>query len=344
MHEQQELTALVNAANADLNDPARTRVMRAQPGDTPRFELYHAGLSMCSQKVRAVLAEKGVPYVSHEMTIVASRGIWSADFRPAENYRPSYVRLRLYGGRLLDSPFAQTHTGRSSFETEGFDPCVVPLLVDHQAGQSIIDSMRICAHLDRELPQPPRLIPAEPDAAAAVLRQAAIVDRTPHPAVLYGFHPDDDQRPDFIKAVMQEVYEAKCEQLEMLIAANRDEAELVSAYESKIAKEQAGRRLARDHDFQRRIRAELERIIATLDNDLGRQSGAWLCGADYSLADLMWGISLYRLQWLGLAKLWQNRPLVRAYADRVYRRPSVWEDVIHWPSPMPPSPHTADVV
>ena len=79
-------------------------------------------------------------------------------------------------------------------------------------------------------------------------------------------------------------------------------------------------------------------------SDLGRQSGAWLCGADYSLADLMWGISLYRLQWLGLAKLWQNRPLVRAYADRVYRRPSVWEDVIHWPSPMPPSPHTADVV
>ena len=344
MHDRQELTALVNAANADLNDPAHTRAMRAQSDHTLRFELYHAGLSMCSQKVRAVLAEKGVPYQSHEMTIVASRGIWSADFRPAENYRPSYVRLRLYGGRQLNQPFAQAHTGRSSFETEGFDPCVVPLLVDHEAGQVIVDSKRICVHLERELPQPPRLIPADPDTAAAVLRQVAIVDRTPHPAVLYGFHPDDDQRPDFIKAVMQEVYEAKCEQLEMFMAAHRDEPELVSAYQSKIAKEQAGRRLARDHDFQRQIRAEIDDMLGKLDEDLDRQSGPWLCGADYSLADLMWGISLYRLQWLGLAKLWQERPLVAAYADRVYHRRSVWEDVIHWPSPMPSSPHTAAIV
>jgi 2,5-dichlorohydroquinone reductive dechlorinase len=34
-------------------------------GTTPRFELFRAANSICSQKVRAVLAHHAMPYVEH---------------------------------------------------------------------------------------------------------------------------------------------------------------------------------------------------------------------------------------------------------------------------------------
>lgn len=336
--------ALVAAANSDLDDPARNCIMRPQAGIEPRFELYHAGLSMCSQKVRVVLAEKGVPYVSHEMTIVASRGIWGAEFKPAENYRPSYVRLRLHGGAELGQQFATKHTGRSSVESEGFDPCVVPLLVDHVADAVIVDSKRICAHIDRELPEPARLVPEDPALARTVLAQVDIVDRTPHPALLYGFHPDDDQRPEFLKHVMADVYDGKVEQLERLIKDNADDEALVAAYCSKIAKEKTGKGFARDPERQRAFRAEGADIIRGLDAQLRDHAAPWICGRQFTLADAVWGVSLYRLLWLGLGGFWAQLPRVREYAQRLYERPSINADVIHWPSPMLPSPHTVGVI
>lgn len=344
MDRSRELEALVAAARAELDDPARTRTVGGDAASAQRFELFHAGMSMCSQKVRTVLAEKEIPYLSHELVIVASEGIYSEEFKPAENYRPGYVRLRMFGGAELERGYAEGHTGVSSVETEGFDACVVPLLVDHDPGRVIVDSKRICEHLDGAVEGPIRLIPERPDARAAVMRQVDIVDRTPHPGLLYGFHPDDDRRPDFIRAVMTDVHDVKCGSLEQFIESNLDDEELVAAYRSKIAKERAGKELAFDAERQRSIRMQTQGLIDDLDAQLAGEPGPWLCGADYTLADAVWGISLYRMQWLGLADLWSQKPRVEEYAARAYRRPSVWEQVIHYPSPMPPSPHTADLV
>ena len=58
MTNQRNFTSLVEAANNELTDPARNLIVGGGAGETPRFELYHAGLSVCSQKVRAVLAGK----------------------------------------------------------------------------------------------------------------------------------------------------------------------------------------------------------------------------------------------------------------------------------------------
>ncbi|MCZ6665900.1 MAG: glutathione S-transferase [Gammaproteobacteria bacterium] len=343
MERSNDFDSLVAAANADLDDPERNRVMLGSAGDRPRFELYHAGLSICSQKVRAVLAEKNTPYLSHEMVILASGGIYSDDFKPAENYRPSFVRLRLAGGAHLTPNLAAAHTGRSSVETEGFDPCVVPVLADHETEKILVDSKVICEHIDQALPTSDPLIPDQPALAEQVERQVRIVDQTPHPGVLYGFHPDDDRRPDFIKVVMADVYDNKCHALSQLIEQNREDADLVRAYESKMAKEKAGKARARDAGTQHAVRAEFTALIEELDETLGASEGDWICGERYTLADLMWGISLYRMQWLGLGHLWDERPQVGAYASRAYKRPSVWDAVINWPSPMPPSPHTSDI-
>lgn len=341
MSDEAAVRSLVEAARAELDAPERTRVVGAPAGTGPRFELFHAGLSMCSQKVRAVLAEKQIPYTSHELVIVASKGIYSDEFKPAENYRPAYVRLRMHGGRALGKTYAEAHTGVSAVETEGFDACVVPLLVDHERAEVVVDSKRICTHLDDAADGPVRLVPS--DLRDAVMRQVDIVDRTPHPGLLYGFHPDDDRRPDFIRGVMADVHDVKCESLQAFIDANAGDAGLVAAYRSKMAKERAGKALAFDPVRQREVRASAQAIVDGLDATLEASPGPWLCGPDYTLADVVWSISLYRLQWLGLASLWADKPRVHEYAARGYRRPSVSEQVINYPTPMPPSPHTADI-
>ena len=100
---------------------------------TPRFELYHFALSLCSQKVRATLAEKAVAYSAHDINL---------SMPLLGNYDPAYVRLRLAANP--NAELAIGYTGRSSVETEGFDPAVVPTLVDHHGACVIADSVRIC--------------------------------------------------------------------------------------------------------------------------------------------------------------------------------------------------------
>lgn len=332
------------AARAELDDPTHNIVLHGGPGDKPRFELFHAGLSICSQKARVVLAEKGVPYLSHEMVILSGRGIYSDEFRPAENYRPGYVRLRMYGaGKELMNRLAESHTLRSSVRTEGFDACVVPLLVDNEKRKVVVDSAEICKYIDREVAGRIRLLPDDKAVAEDVLRQVAIVDGIPHPGQLYGFFPNDP-RPDFIKEKMGDVYDTKCQALNMLIEQNKDDPKLVRAYRAKIAKEQAGKKVQRDPKFLAGIQREFEQFIAGLDKQLAERAKPWVCGSQFTLADAVWGISLYRIHWLGHAYLWKDYPRVKDYAARLYTRPSIREDVIDWPSPMPPSPHTADIV
>jgi glutathione S-transferase len=80
------------------------------------IELYHFGFSTCSQKVRLVLAEKGLEFVSHEINLMAG-----------EQHDPAYVKLN------------PKH--------------VVPTLV--RDGQAILESSLIVKYLDDAFPQPP---------------------------------------------------------------------------------------------------------------------------------------------------------------------------------------------
>ena len=324
---------LVQAARAELLDPDKVSIQLGDASDEPRFELFHAGISLCSQKVRTVLTEKRLPYRSNELSLASPRG----------NHQPGYVRLRMHAaGPENMARLAQQHTMRTSVTTEGFDACVVPLLVDHKTRQAIIDSAEIVEHIEREVPDRP-LIPADPALAAAVRKQVVINDGIPHPGILYGFHANDP-RPDFQIARMQNIYDDKRADLEALIEANQDDAELVRAYRAKIAKEMAGKKIQKDAAFMADILDEFRGLMAALDAELATQDGSWLCGPDFTMADAIWGISLFRIQWLGHAPLWDDHPRVRDYAYRLYGRPSLRDAVIEWPSPQPSSPHTLDVL
>ena len=342
-HQESDFPAVVTAARAELGEPTRTRIVQGRVGEEPRFELYHAFMSVCSQKVRVVLAEKGVPYYSNEMAIASGKGVFSEEFSIAENYRPGYVRLRSYGaGSKLMANLATGHNMRSGVDTEGFDACVVPTLVDHQKRRVVVDSSRIIEYIDQQVPDSPLLIPVGAPTQAEVRRQVRIVDGIPMGGILYGFQKNDP-RPEFMIAAMQDVYDNKRQAIEMLIEQNADDAELVRTYRAKIAKETAGKALYKNEPYLAANLKEFEALIHYLNADLHKSEGPWLCGPEFTMADAMWGVSLYRIHWIGHAWLWGELPRVREYAHRLYARPSIVSAIIEWPNPMPPSPHVADI-
>jgi glutathione S-transferase len=106
------------------------------------IELYHFGFSTCSQKVRLVLAEKGIDFASHEVNLMAGG-----------QHDPAYVKLN------------PKH--------------VVPTLVHD--GRVLVESSLIIAYLDDAFPEPP-LRPADALGRYAVARWIKRVDDELHPA------------------------------------------------------------------------------------------------------------------------------------------------------------------
>jgi glutathione S-transferase len=318
------LKKMAAAARAAILDPSRITLVGEQAD--PRFELFHAASSLCSQKVRTVLFEKRLSYRSNDMLILGSMG--RDGVIPAEHYSPAYVRLRLIAARESGREYVSGYSGRTSVETEGFDPCVVPLLVDHETGRVVADSRQICGYLDAVSRQPIQLVPDDPDARSEVMRQVGIVDRIPNGALLYGFHPDADLRPGPLKLSMETVYDIKIMALEQLIAAHAGEPELVAAYRAKIVKESAGRKLRHNPAFQRAARDRMGELLKDLEHDLASKSFSCLNGNAFSLADAFWGINLVRLNYLGMSSMWSALAHVQRYFEALARRPSLCKEVI----------------
>ncbi|MBZ9780331.1 glutathione S-transferase family protein [Pseudomonas sp. REP124] len=319
-----QLRHMAASVRAGMLDPGRSTLV----GDerNPRFELFHAASSLCSQKVRTVLHEKRLSWRSNDMVILCAMG--ADGVIAAEHYNPAYVRLRLIAGREMGQALVSGYSGRTSVETEGFDPCAVPLLIDYEAGRVIADSKRICCYLDEISREPVQLLPVVAQARAEVMRQVSIVDQLPNAALLYGFHPDADRRPESLKSVMETVYDYKVTALQALAANNAGDAELVAAYQAKIAKENGGKRVCHNAEFQRAARQTASDLLRELDRSLSGQSFPYLNGHEFSLADVAWGVNLIRMAYLGLASLWNDLPNVERYFEALTERPSLCREAI----------------
>lgn len=106
------------------------------------IELHHFGFSTCSQKVRLVLVEKGIDFVSHEVNLITG-----------EQHDPDYVKLN------------PKH--------------VVPTLVHD--GQVLVESSLIVKYLDDAFPEPP-LRPADALGRYRVDAWLKHLDEALHPA------------------------------------------------------------------------------------------------------------------------------------------------------------------
>ena len=106
------------------------------------MELYHNNMSVCAQKVRVVLAEKGLKPTEHHLNL-----------RAGESHTPEYLKLNPKG--------------------------VVPTLIDK--GEPIIESTIISEYLDEVQPEP-ALRPADPIKRAKMRKWTMVPDTGLHRA------------------------------------------------------------------------------------------------------------------------------------------------------------------
>eukprot|EP00736_Rhodelphis_marinus_P007283 Rmarinus@m.25743 len=112
--------------------------------------LYHYPLSLCSQKVRLCLAEKGVEYTPRVVDIGAA----------LENYEPWYIRLN--------------------------PRMVVPTLV--HGDKVVVDSAKIIEYIDEAFPGP-SLVPAPDEEKSEMRRWVEILDKFPFRDLSYSRMP-----------------------------------------------------------------------------------------------------------------------------------------------------------
>ena len=320
----EKLTAAAEAALADCDE--KTLQGGLAPNEKPQYELYHNVGSICAQKVRTVLAELSVPYVSHDIPIVRE---------PWPTYQPDYVKLRIAGSRGQE--FVSGHTGSSSTSQHGFDPTVVPTFIDRKTENIVIDSQRICRYIDTQIGQS-TLRPAALE--AAIDEQTAIVDDIPNIALSFGTHPGVDPRPHDIRKHADGAMPRKLNALKKVREIYSSEETIVKAIDAKMVKEKAALDFLDDADFMNGVLARMDDCIANLESKLESATTDWLCSDSYTMADLFWGINLYRLTKLGMGYLWDpkaypheravSRPNVRAYVERLAERPSFRYAVADW--------------
>lgn len=288
-------------------------------GEPPRFELFHAANSICSQKVRTVLAHHDLPYRSHPVDL----------FR-GETYLPGYVRLRMIGCAALGGDLAARHGGTTSTEAGGCDGVVVPTLVDWASEEVIVDSKRICLVLDTVAPEADWLRPAA--LADAVDRELGVVDNLPNYQMLMGRTPSGAEgvtRGDVQAAFSQR----KVGWCDRYLDEQAGDDLLVRAYTAKRAKELSAATELFSPEAMRDAYRVAEAALGELEARLAARTGAWLLGERVTMADLFWGIELMRMRDVGVADYWEagRLPEVERYAAATEALPAIRRAVTDWP-------------
>jgi 2,5-dichlorohydroquinone reductive dechlorinase len=318
------LAAVGDAARRTVVTPdyPRPDKPRDEAKPAPQLELFHFTMSICSQKSRTALFEAGLPFASNDLVIMPPLN---------ENYTAAYVELRMASQIAREREMVGSYSGASGVGQEGFDPLVVPTLVDHESQEVIADSKLITLHADKM--SGGKLIPTA--LRDKVMKEVEVVDTLPHPGLFYGVNPSGDSRPALIQKGMTEAHNRKIEQVRKHMDALPSGSKLRKAYEHKIMKEEAGRAFISDPDNMRKIISLTEGKIAGFEQTLGSVKGEWATGNQFTLADIFWGVSLFRLLYLGYDWMWTSRPLVAAYTKRAFARPSIQDGVIDWPGHPP---------
>ncbi len=227
------------------------------------LELYNFQQSTCSQKVRFVLAEKGLEWVDKRL-----------DSRRGEHLQPDHLKLNPNG--------------------------LVPTIVHD--GAVILDSSVIMEYLDEIFPEI-SMVPSDPVARAHMRKWLRYMEEVPTPAVRF---------PSFQKYLRRSFTHLDADQME----------------------EQARRRPLRT-EFYRRMGTDgfsdaeiqtaldnLQQSVDRVDAALEAHGGPWITGEQLTVADACYLPSIDRMDDLGHASLWAERPHMAAWYARIKARPA----------------------
>ncbi|XP_062959633.1 ganglioside-induced differentiation-associated protein 1-like 1 isoform X1 [Cynocephalus volans] len=289
----------------------------ASPAHWPKesLVLYHWTQSFSSQKVRLVIAEKGLACEERDVSLPQS-----------EHKEPWFMRLNL---------------GEE-----------VPVIIHRD--NIISDYDQIIDYVERTftggtagvLPTWPNpwQCPAEHVVAlmpepgspqhARVLQYRELLDALPMDAYTHGciLHPElttDSMIPKYATAeIRRHLANATTDLMKL---DHEEEPQLSEPYLSKQKKLMAKILEHDDVSYLKKILGELAMVLDQIEAELekrkleneGQKCELWLCGCAFTLADVLLGATLHRLKFLGLSKkYWEDgsRPNLQSFFERVQRR------------------------
>ena len=237
------------------------------------LELYHGFTSVCAQKARLTLAEKGLEWESH---VLALNG---------DHLEPGYLKLNPNG--------------------------VVPTLVHD--GKVIVESTVIMHYLDDTFPTPP-LMPRLPLDRARVHLFTKLMDEYIHPACIVFTFATANRAP--LASLSKEQRNAQLARAPLKRQTEYKRAGVEEGINSPLGKEAT---------------QSFDKLLKWIQESTER--GPWLAGADFSLADIAATPYVLRLEMLNLSRLWDKKPGVTQWWERIKARPSYDTAITKWLRP-----------
>ena len=234
-----------------------------------------------------------------------------------------------FGGALVSH-----HDGNTSASAGGCDGAVVPTLVDWRSDEVIVDSKRICLHLDAQAREADRLRPA--NLAALVDAELDVVDSLPNYQMLMGRTPSTTESGAVAAGVGGRFSQRKVAWCDLHLREQAHDHTLVAAYTAKRAKEASAAAELFSPEAMKAAYTRAEKALQDLEQNLQRRSGAWLFGDAMTMADLFWGVELLRMKNMGVSTFWEGArlPQVEAFSAATEALPQIRTAIIDWPGAM----------
>uniref|UniRef100_A0A8C0RI02 Ganglioside induced differentiation associated protein 1 like 1 n=1 Tax=Canis lupus familiaris TaxID=9615 RepID=A0A8C0RI02_CANLF len=292
----------ISALESDVAKPveAPDAPEAASPAHWPKesLVLYHWTQSFSSQKVRLVIAEKGLACEERDVSLPQS-----------EHKEPWFMRLNL---------------GEE-----------VPVIIHRD--NIISDYDQIIDYVERTFTGD-HVVTLMPEAGspqhARVLQYRELLDALPMDAYTHGciLHPElttDSMIPKYATAeIRRHLANATTDLMKL---DHEEEPQLSEPYLSKQKKLMAKILEHDDVSYLKKILGELAMVLDQIEAELekrkleneGQKCELWLCGCAFTLADVLLGATLHRLKFLGLSKkYWEDgsRPNLQSFFERVQRR------------------------
>jgi glutathione S-transferase len=260
------------------------------------IHLFHFSQSLCSMKVRQALAENAVQWTSHHVLLPAY-----------EQYEPDYVRIN--------------------------PRCVVPTLVCD--GRVTTDSPNILNFVisklsNSDISQKPS--DHEFESITLWLNKA---DSLPIESFTYGDNRGTN-KSFHLKKVSNggKDHEFKANLLRQLAKRYENEKQLYEAYKSKLNIVENTLNIIQTPTRMNALYDSADSILMELETQLMSgpfKENGWLASKRFSLADIVWGVVLYRLKKLGLEPLlWSDKTIIGQYCEKLFARESFKKGILDW--------------
>ncbi len=239
--------------------------------------LFNIPPSLCSQRVRLALTEKGVDFTNRWVDIGPT----------AENYEPWYVKLN--------------------------PKCVVPTLTH---GDKVVTDSSVIMRYAAEQFEGTELLPQAPEARERMEHWYALGDSLDFRLFTFA-----NANPKLIKFGLGKKIKKLRKYAEKYPA-------LRAEYEAKLVDIQGLQTNATDPETVEQAQQRLDVALDELNGILGTQP--FIVGDQYTLADVMWTVSMTRIEFIKRFDLIEARPHLLDYYRRMQARPS-YQSADLWP-------------